>query len=147
MTCTEARRPFLVRAPVEFLFREDPCRPACCSPILGRRFRTVGHSLGVLFAVNAMAFTVDGFVGMGPLQTVDAGKTPFSAGCIARFYPHLSTYFVLSSACSENLGRSGAAGKTYIGIAIGDCSEAAAETEDGITARRRTGCGRAAEFA
>lgn len=59
--------------------------------ILGRRFRPVGHSLGLLFAVNAMAFAVDGFVGMGPLQTVGAGRTLFSAGCIARFYPHLST--------------------------------------------------------
>ena len=77
-----------------------------------------------------------------------AGKTPFSAGCIGRFYPHLSTYFVLSSAWSENLGRSGAvAGKTYIGIAIRDCSEAAAETEDSITARRRAGYGQAAELA
>jgi hypothetical protein len=95
-----------------------------------------------------MAFAVDVFVGIRPLQTVDAGKTPFSAGCSARFYPHLSTYFVRSSAWSEHLGCSGAVpGKTYIGTAIGDCGEAAAKTEDRVTARRQAGHGQDAEFA
>jgi hypothetical protein len=81
-----------------------------------------------------MPFAANNSVGMGPIQSMGAGKTVPAARCFQHVHHLLPTYSVLSSNRGQSVERSCAvASDEYIGTTIGsstgDASDAAAKTE------------------